>query len=257
MLILKLLLLLLSPSSRILPTILNTGVGQIVTRWQRLLLLLLLLPRINVQLLHPHQCQLVPLLLHLLLLVLHRRLLTLLGRQRLGSRHISCPHGSRVVPGNPARHRVHRKCGARPEAGISRPLQRRDTRLSNAVRSAVIGRSAIRSARSRRSIRPRSWRYVVIRRPRGRRKPLLLVLMRLRWPRIQDRIRSAVRHSRRTAVIVINVTAAVVYNAIKLLLLLLPTPSITALARRMIIITAAATAGILRFISVILRNRRQ
>ncbi len=172
-LILKLLLLrLLSPTSRILPTILNIGVGQIVTRWQRLLLLLLL-PRINVQMLHPHQCQLVS----LLLLLLHRRLLTLLGRQRLGSRHISCSHGSRVVSGNPARHGVHRKCGARPEAGISRPLQRRrDTRLSNAVRSAVIRRSAIRTARSRRSIRPRSWRYVVIR-PRGRRKPLLLLVL--------------------------------------------------------------------------------
>jgi hypothetical protein len=79
-LILKLLLLMLSPS-RMLPAILNIGVGQIVTRWQRLLLLLLLLtqPRINVQLLHPHQCQLIPLLLHLLLLLLHRRLLTLLS----------------------------------------------------------------------------------------------------------------------------------------------------------------------------------
>ncbi len=153
---LLLLLLLLPPSSRILATILNIGVGQIVTRWQRLLLLLLLLltqPRINVQLLHPHQCQLVALLLHLLLLLLHRRLLALLGRQRLCSRHISRSHGRRVVSGNPARHRVHRKCRARPEAGISgRPLQRRDTRLSNAVRSAVIGRSAIGSARSRRSI---------------------------------------------------------------------------------------------------------
>jgi hypothetical protein len=67
-----------------------------------------------------------------------------------------------------------------------------------------------------------------------------------------------VLHSRRTAVIVIHVTAAVVYNAVELLLLLLPTPSITDLAGRMIIITAAAaTAGILRLVPVILGNRRQ